>query len=84
MQKLFSILTLGFMLFTAIVPNALSADTLDDIGKAIGVWQRFMQDLQKTQSQATQPDCQPTPTIRQGAITPPPSSDEPAEPEVTE
>jgi hypothetical protein len=81
-KQLSIIFSIGITFFATIVPNALSpqpaqADTLDDIGKAIGVWQRFMKDLQRTQSQTTPP-------IQPEDSTPPLSSDEPEESEVTE
>jgi hypothetical protein len=87
-KQLSAILTLGIVFLIALVPNTLSpqpaqADTLNDIGKAIGVWQRFMQDLQRTQSQTTPPDRQPTPTTQPENPTPLPNSDEPEETDVT-
>ncbi len=91
MQKSITFLfVLGFVISTAILPNALSpqpaqAATLEEIGKAIGVWQRFMQDLQKTMNEPRQPKSQPAPAIQPEAPTAPPSSDDTGgEPEATE
>jgi hypothetical protein len=57
-------------------PQPAQSATLEEIGKLFGVWQRYIQDINKTMNQIPPPNPQPTPTIQPESPTTAPSTNQ--------
>jgi hypothetical protein len=73
-------LVVGVCFFGSIGSNLLSpqpaqALTWPEVGKLFGIWNRYIDDIQKTMYDQPQPNPQPTPSIDPQNPTAPPSND---------
>jgi hypothetical protein len=56
-------------------PQPAQALTLPELGKLFGIWNRYIDDIQKTMYEQPQPNPQPAPSIDPQVPTAPPSND---------
>jgi hypothetical protein len=66
---------LGFFGSQLLLPQPAQAITWPEVGKIFGIWNRYIEDIQKTMYAQPQPNPQPTPSIDSQAPTAPPSND---------
>ena len=73
-------LVVGFFFISSVGSNLLTAKpaqalTWPEIGKLFGIWNRYIEDIQKTMYDQPQPNPQPTQSIDSQATTAPQSND---------